>query len=67
MKIHVITDPAGNIIAAGSEVVRPDGITAKIYPLHVNHSMHEIDAAEDIFQLDSVEFTNRLRQYLQKK
>jgi hypothetical protein len=68
MKMHVITDRDGTIIAAASaEVVGPYGATVTIHPQHESHSLHQIDTADDIFQLDSDEFTNRLKQHLRKK
>jgi hypothetical protein len=71
MKMHVITNRAGEIIAAGPDkVVTPDGMTVKIYPVGEGHSLHEIDVVDDIMKIlekDTTEFSETIKRHLHKK
>jgi hypothetical protein len=70
MKMHVITNQQGDVIAAApANHVTRDGITFGIYPLKSEHSQHHIDVADDAMELlkkDTSEFTKIIKQHLHK-
>ncbi len=65
MKLHVIKDRAGSVIAAmevGTET--PEGDAVEIRPAHDEHKLHTVEVPDEFAKLSAEEFAQRVEKHL---
>jgi hypothetical protein len=68
MKIHVIVDGFGNVVAAAAAPTPSDGPSGvMIRPSHPEHTIHEIDVSENLFKPSDEPNTQNLMKEIHSK
>jgi hypothetical protein len=67
MKLHIITDQNGEVIATTRAGMQPNGIEVVIKPIVDGHRLYEnVEVPDELAYMEVSEFHKRLRKHLPK-